>query len=91
MHTPRWIQSFSGFSKLEIIFCISLAEHNFVNARIPFIGARKNQEACTVGNSIESFKERAVKAKDIGAADGLLLYRMGTEKPFALITLPTPQ
>ena len=38
-----------------------------------------------MGNSIESFKERAVKAKDIGAADGLLLYQMGTKKPFALM------
>lgn len=27
-------------SKLEIIFCAFLAENNFVNALIPFIGAR---------------------------------------------------
>ena len=38
-----------------------------------------------MANSIESFKKRAIKAKDIGAADGLLLYQMGTEKPFALM------
>jgi len=29
------------FSKLEIIFCVFLAENNFVNALIPFIGVRK--------------------------------------------------
>jgi biotin synthase len=85
LHIPRWIPSFSDFSKLEIIFCIFLAENNFVNALIPFIGARKNQEEPTVGNSIESFKERAIKAKDIGAADALQLYQMGIEKPFALM------
>ncbi|MGD0237128.1 MAG: biotin synthase BioB [Syntrophorhabdales bacterium] len=38
-----------------------------------------------MGNSIESFKERAIKAKDIGAADALLLYQMGKKKPFALM------
>jgi hypothetical protein len=29
------------FSKLEIIFCVFLAENNFVNALIPFIGVRR--------------------------------------------------
>jgi hypothetical protein len=33
------IQLLKGlFSKLEIIFCAFLAENNFVNAVIPFIG-----------------------------------------------------
>jgi len=31
------------FSKLEIIFCVFLAENNLVNALIPFIGARRSQ------------------------------------------------
>ena len=30
-----------GFSKLEIIFCALMAENNFVNALIPFIGAKE--------------------------------------------------
>jgi len=29
------------FSKLEIIFCAFLAENNFVNLLIPFIGVRQ--------------------------------------------------
>jgi hypothetical protein len=36
---PTWI-----FSKLEIIFCAFLAENNFFNALIPFIGARREKE-----------------------------------------------
>jgi hypothetical protein len=30
-----------AISKLEIIFCFFLAENNFFNALIPFIGARR--------------------------------------------------
>jgi hypothetical protein len=30
------------FSKLEIIFCVFLAENNFVNTLIPFIGVEEN-------------------------------------------------
>jgi len=33
-----------NFSKLEVIFCVFLAENNFVNALILFIRARLNAE-----------------------------------------------
>ena len=34
---------FLCFSKLEIIFCAFLAENNFVNLLIPFIGVRERR------------------------------------------------
>jgi len=36
-------------------------------------------------DTIESYTKRAIEAKDIGSADALALYRLGTKKPFTLM------
>jgi len=46
---PKWssIEKYFvkvGFSMLEVIFCVFLAENNFVNALVQFIGVRECQK-----------------------------------------------
>ena len=49
------------FSKLEIIFCVFLAENNFVNALIPFIGVTKSSGV----DGVQNAEQRNIQGSDL--------------------------